>query len=57
VEELLPLRRRPAEPIDVDALQSRSNELIGHFVAAATLAPAPAVTVEPSTGSMPLVSR
>jgi predicted glycosyltransferase len=56
VEELLPLRRRSAEPVDVDALRGRSSELIRHFVAAATLAPAPAETDERSTRPMPLVS-
>jgi uncharacterized protein len=41
VDELLPLRRRSVEPAEVDALRARGRELIGHFVAAATMAPAP----------------
>jgi uncharacterized protein len=56
VDELLPLRRRSAGPVDVDALRRRSSELIGHFVAAATLAPAPVERHGRPTRAMPLVS-
>jgi uncharacterized protein len=42
VEQLFPLQPRPREPVDLDRLRDRSQELVAHFVSAATLSPPPA---------------